>query len=699
MAGPSVVVRVLGDVTGLAKSFGSAASHGSDAAKGLHNAFQGVLSTLNSTGVLGPFGEALSGIDEAVSRVAEHGKAIGPAMMGVGGALAGIGVGLAALGSKDQAAHQQLQAAVAATGHSYDDYEGQVEKAIKSQEKFGNTASQTQDALAALTQATGDPAKALQYLGTASDLAAAKHESLTTAATQLGRAYNGNAKLLKDFGLTALPKATTATKALETATKQAQAADKALASAKQHLIDIEALDAGKKKLTTSEAIRLRDAQQKVADATLKAQDAHKKLAAAQDTAKQSAHNQSTVMTELSQKLHGQASAAADSFGGKLNALKARVEDAAATFGQKYGPAITAAGAAMGVLGGAISAGQGIMKSFSSAQKGVADAAKVASAAEDVEAASSWAALGPILLIIGAVVALVAIGYVLYRNWGTIWGFIKKIVADVWNWIKANWPLLLGILLGPIGLAAALIYKYWSQILGGIQAVWHWIASAWGSVYSFLVTPVSAAIRWIAGAWGAVVGAVGSVVSWIRSTWGTLYGALTSTISAAVGWIRGAWNGITSTVQGVVNGIEGIFNGLVGFIAGIPGKVANVASHAFDSLLGAARGAVNGVIGIWNTMAEHTALNFSVGGQKVGPVTLPKLDIHTGQLIPDIPKLAQGGLITSTGLVLAHAGEVISPTPKGLGGPAVLIQQANFATELDVGGFMRQVAWVVRTRAV
>ena len=121
--------------------------------------------------------------------------------VGVGGALAGVGIGLQAIGSKDQAAHQQLQAAVEATGASYDDYERQVEAAIKTQEKFGDSADQTQDALRILTRPPNSPTKALHLLSTATDLAAAKHESLSDAATSLGKVYNGNTRLLKEFGI------------------------------------------------------------------------------------------------------------------------------------------------------------------------------------------------------------------------------------------------------------------------------------------------------------------------------------------------------------------------------------------------------------------------------------------------------------------------------------------------------------------
>ncbi len=693
MPGPTVMVRILGDLTKLSASFKDAESKGAGAAKGLHDAFSGTLAALNKTGVLGPFGEALDGIDQALDNVGKHAKNIGPMMMGVGGALAGIGVGLSALGSKDKAAHQQLQAAVEATGKSYDGYEKQVEGAIKTQEHFGHSADQTQDALRVLTQATGDPAKALHLLNTATDLAAAKHEDLVSAATSLGKVYNGNTKILKEFGIT-VTKASTIQKQVTSDTNKAQAADNALAHAKRTLADIEAVDAGRKKLTVGQAIQLRNAEEGVRNATTKSSEAHKVLAQAQDAAKKATTGQASATDQLGAKLKGQAAAAADTFGGRISAIKAHMEDLASNIGQKYGPAITGVGTAMAGVGGAITAAQGVMGAFSKAEKGAQAASEGVAAAEDAQAASGWLALGPILLIIAAVAALVAIGYVIYRNWSTIWNGIKAIIQVVWDWIKANWPLLLGILLGPIALAAALIYKYWAQILAGLQAVWHWIASVWGQVVTFLTTPVAAAIHWIAGAWGAVTSAIGGVVAWIRSVWGSLYSALTGTISRAVGWIAGAWGSVTNAVSGIVTTIEGLFGGLVSFVAGLPGKIANAASGMWSSLLGGARSAVDGAIQLWNDMASHTAIHLSI--PKLGPFGGQHLD--TGQLIPNIPKLAQGGLITREGLIYAHAGEAITPMP-GRVGPAVVVQNAHFAQPIDIDLFMQRAAWHVRKAAV
>jgi hypothetical protein len=641
MAGPSLVVRVLGDVTGLAKSFQAAGQKAAGAASSMRTAFSGVLSTLNSTGVLGPFGDALAGVDAALGNIAEHGKKIGPGLLAGGAALAGIGAGLAVVGSKDQAAHAQLQAAVEATGKSYGDYSGRVDQAIKHQEKFGDTANQTQDALRVLTQATGDPTKALQFLSTATDLAAAKHEDLSTAATQLGKVYNGNGKLLKEFGLTQV-KASTATHALTSATKSAESADKALAAAKQHLADLEAIDHGKKVLTIADQIALRNAQQKVTDATATAQAAHEKLTAAQDAAKNSANAQGNVMTQLSNKLHGQASAAADTFRGHLDAIKAKLEDSAATFGKKYGPAISAAGVVMSGLGAVITTTRGIMDSFKTAQEGVKAGTEAATAAEVVQEGASLPLIATIGLIVLAVAALVAIGYVIYRNWSTIWGGIKEIVKAVWDWIKSNWPLLLGILLGPIALAAALIYKYRDKIWNAIKEVWQWIKDHWPLLLAILTGPIGLAVLEIVKHWNTI------------------------------------WTSIT-----------GVWGKIEDFFKGIPDRIARIAVHMWDGIANAFVDAINFIIRIWNDL-HFKAPGFSVFGHKIGgfDIGLPH--------IPNVPHLAQGGLITSTGLVLAHAGEAITPIERVPRGPAVHIEHATFSSELDVDLFMRRAAWVMQT---
>ncbi|HEY2302705.1 MAG TPA: hypothetical protein VGH66_12485, partial [Acidimicrobiales bacterium] len=125
MAGPSVMVRILADASSMSNSFKTAGSKASEMAGAASKAFGTMLNTLNRTGVLGPFGDALATANDAMANMVEHGHNVSDVMLGAGGALIGIGTAFSALGSKEQAAHQQLAAAISATGHSFDQYGSQ----------------------------------------------------------------------------------------------------------------------------------------------------------------------------------------------------------------------------------------------------------------------------------------------------------------------------------------------------------------------------------------------------------------------------------------------------------------------------------------------------------------------------------------------------------------------------------------------
>jgi hypothetical protein len=538
MAGPSIAVRVIGDLSNFAKSMGDTAAHGEGAATRIRGAFTGALGAFNQTGVLGPLGDALNGVDQAIGHVAEHGKAIGPALLGVGAGVAGIGAGLSALGSKDQAAQQQLRTSIEATGKSYDDYGKQIEEAVKHGEKFGKTAGDTQDALRILTEATHDPDKALQLLNTTFDLSAAKHEDLNTAATQMGRTFNGNTKLLKEFGVEAAPKATQATKALEAATKQAQAAADGVAKAQQNLADVQAQLAGKTSLTTAEHQRLEKAQQAVGTAEGKAKDASLKLSAAQENMSQATAGAQNNIDGLGKVLAGQASASADTFSGKLAALKAKVEDSVASFGQKYGPAITAAGTAMAGLGAATEVASALLHSQAVAWLADQVAAYAAAVAENV-------ALLGIPILIAAVVA--GIAWMVFH-----WTQVKDAVMDAWNWIAEHWPLLLDILLGPIGVAINVIVEHFDLVKRAVADVVGFITSIWGGISGAISTAMAGLENVLAAPFRIAQDIIQGVVDAILQ--------LIDKIKSAVQDVAGPISSVVGAVGGALGHIPGLQHG-------------------------------------------------------------------------------------------------------------------------------------------
>jgi len=75
------------------------------------------------------------------------------------------------------------------------------------------------------------------------------------------------------------------------------------------------------------------------------------------------------------------------------------------------------------------------------------------------------AMGPIALVVAAVIALVV---VVVKNWDTIKRVIIGAATAVLGWLRANWPLILAVLTGPIGIAVLMIVRNWDKIKAGTK---------------------------------------------------------------------------------------------------------------------------------------------------------------------------------------------------------------------------------------
>lgn len=109
---------------------------------------------------------------------------------------------------------------------------------------------------------------------------------------------------------------------------------------------------------------------------------------------------------------------------------------------------------------------------------------------------------PVFLFIAALVILAVIFYLLYTRSETFRRGIHRIgeaakeagrwllqaFKTAWEWIKANWPDLLLILLGPVGAAIIAWRHFKDQILDALKKVWDWIKSNWDLLTPLLLGP-------------------------------------------------------------------------------------------------------------------------------------------------------------------------------------------------------------------
>ena len=536
-------------------------------------------------------------------KLAGFGKA---ALFGLGAAAVGVGVLGVEMADKFEASHAKLETALKNAGSSFDQYQVQIGTAQKQMEQYGYTNAQTQEALANLTTSLKDPAKALDSLSIAADLAKYKHVDLAEASIAVAKAQEGNLRPLKQLGID-LPIAAGGALKLEQAnTALGKATDAASAYLAAH----------------SDAV----------NTSSKNHDAYEKLLGKVQDAQKKVNDESSagtkIMQGLSDAIGGQAAASAQTFSGQMLALKAQSEDVAKNIGMALIPILEklmlaikdvvdwftkhkaiaeAVGIVIGtVLVAAISAylvtlAKGAVESAINFAKMIAGwiatgAAATASAAETVAAGiAANLATGGMVLAIGLVVA--AIVY-LATHWKETWQGIQDVIKIAWEWIKekVDWIWNLFTTVSPLGIAIK------------------WLAENWHSLWEGIKNAVS-------GAWNFIEGIINTIGGGIRGM---------------IGLIKNEINGLISLINKAIQAIDAIHvtlpfgMGTIGFnIPTIPllaeggivtkptlAMIGEAGSEAVIPLskMGGMGGGINVVVNVQGSVVQEQDLAISVRDQ-------------------------------------------------------------------------------------
>lgn len=118
-------------------------------------------------------------------------------------------------------------------------------------------------------------------------------------------------------------------------------------------------------------------------------------------------------------------------------------------------------------------------------------------------AASWLlAMGPIGLIVAAIIGLTAL---IIANWSTVkgwlsgfWNWLKDTVMSGINFIKNNWQTILAILTGPFGLAVLAIVRNFDTIKNAALAVKNWITGAFSTIADIATSILRGAVNSVLG---------------------------------------------------------------------------------------------------------------------------------------------------------------------------------------------------------
>jgi phage-related protein len=343
------------------------------------------------------------------------------------------------------------------------------------------------------------------------------------------------------------------------------------------------------------------------------------------TLEESGHHieaQKLILHELNKEFGGSAEAAGKTLPGQMKILREN-------FNNLAGSIVGALVPALSMVASFFTKHPDLAKAVTIGVLALAAAMVALNVAMAVTAALSAGILGPFAAIAAALAAIVVVAILVVKNWDkiseamtTAMNTVKRVALATLNWLRANWPLIVGILTGPIGAAVVLIVRHWDKISGAARDAFNAVKS--------LVTSFTS---WLAGMAGKVGDAVAKVADAL--------GKIDDPFVAAIGAIKSA------------------ISSLPGFITGLVGKIRSAASAVADAL----KAPINAVLKAWNGLEFHipkiSLPSVKILGKKIGGGSFG------GQTFgfPNIPLLAKGAVISSPTLAMVGEGggrEIVTP---------------------------------------
>ena len=590
-------------------------------------------------------GPGFSQLGQVIQGFAVGGPA-GAAIVGLGEVAKSMQDSVTAAGVL-QTAWVGVQSVLQLTGAAWDDMKGKIDAVVESL-RTTTTFSDTEliGAFQNLVTYGMSASQAMDGLGAAAAIAAAKHIDLTTAATALGKAFDGNDMLLVRYGVDVstvsklVSLGTEAIKEMGVNLDSAGTAQLTAFSAAVTAAGLSLTDASGKLLTHASVLK------EVTDAWKAGSIDADQLSAIVgalgitfDGTKALAMDYSAVLSQVNEQYGGAAQAQASTYAG----LQERLGNAVQVLSEKIGtmllPALTS------IL-------QGLLPVVDAFTKGVG-------------AVESWVtAVGQIPAVQSAVSAFQG-----------VWDGLTKSFDDAWNAVKGDFmPALqdlqdafnqLSVALQPLWDA---FNELWKAITGSsgdfnvFQAILETIVTVIKAVAEGirLATP---AIALFAQGFKDLADIIGPAVTWIMNTLSAFWKWLTDGFQAFYDWLVGhslwqeLWNAVLSILENAIVGL-----------------VSKVTSGLFDWLKNGFTSLVSDVQGAW--------------GGIVGAITAP-LDQVASAIQSKFPALAaavKGGTDLMKGDWVTGLGEMASAVPGVFGevGCAISTALTGAATSLGKG---------------
>jgi hypothetical protein len=162
---------------------------------------------------------------------------------------------------------------------------------------------------------------------------------------------------------------------------------------------------------------------------------------------------------------------------------------------------------------------------------------------------------------------------------------QKVITPLFKWVQKNWPLLLGILLGPFGLVVVEIIKHW-------QTIWDFLKGVPARVTGFL-----------SGMWDAVTSGLRTVWQGVQTIWGNIVTWVRGRPAAFGKMLRHLWDMFVTGLRLEYQAAKLVWTKVVDWVKGFPAQFARLLGKVWDIFSAALRLEWRGLRIIWGNIVN------------------------------------------------------------------------------------------------